>query len=251
MAIDDRLLVVLQSMNQIGPCTVLELHRKTGIPRAALYRILESLQRNDYVQRIPDSSRSRLTSKVLTLSAGYRDDDNIVEAGTKPLERLQQQVLWPGSISTPRGNRMIVRETTRYRSPFVFDTGSVGLSLPILESSMGRAYLAFCDPKARQIMLEILRHSADDDDQLARNGARVHHLLSRTVKQGYGHRNGGLEPKTSSIAVPILVEGVAVGSICVTYATSALTRQQAVEDFLPPLKQAAKEIAANLRPSTC
>jgi DNA-binding IclR family transcriptional regulator len=51
--------------------------------------------------------------------------------------------------------------------------------------------------------------------------------------------------KTSSIAVPI-GESDAVGSLCVTFAASALTQRQAAVEFLPPLRSAAAEISAAL-----
>src|SRR2546430_3148462 len=75
---DDRLLRVLRALNQLAPCTVLDLYRATGISRQAIYRAVDHLGRQGYVQRIPGDGRIRLTSEVRALSAGYRDDDWIV-----------------------------------------------------------------------------------------------------------------------------------------------------------------------------
>jgi IclR family transcriptional regulator, mhp operon transcriptional activator len=244
VATDDRLLQVLQSLNEIGPCTIVELNRATGISRQAIYRIVSSLARHGYAQRIPNDARIRLTSKVLTLSSGYRDDNWIVEAANSVLARLQSEVRWPSSVAIPDQDKMVVCETNRYRSPFVFDRGGVGLRLPMLRSSLGIAYLAFCDRRTRRIALALLRNSADRRDAIARNQKDTERLLRNTAQRGYSFRQGGIEPRTSSVAVPIMCDGEAVGSICVTYATSALTLRLATTEFLCPLRAAAEEIAA-------
>jgi IclR family mhp operon transcriptional activator len=235
---------VLRALNEHAPCSVLDVHRATGISRQAIYRAVDHLGRHGYVQRIPGDGRIRLTSEVRALSAGYRDDDWIVEAGAPVLEHLQREVRWPTSLATADKGRMVVRETTRYRSPFVFDTGSVGLRLPILASSLGLAYLAFCDHGARQIILGLLRRSSDRWDAIARDAKATGRLLRTTVQRGYGYRQGGLERQTSSVAVPIILDEGVVGSICVTFAKSSLTQSQAAAQFVPPLREAADEIRA-------
>ena len=241
---DHRLLRVLEALNTIGSCTVLDLARSTGISRPAVYRAVDHLCRGGYAQRVPGNSRVRLTSKVRALSAGYRDDDWIVEVGAPILAQLQKEVRWPSSLATADKDRMVVRETTRYRSPFVFDVGGVGIRLPMLASSLGLAYVAFCAANTRQIILNLLRQSKDAVDAPARRPKELERLLKTTQRRGYGFRQGVLVAATSSIAVPIMVEGDALGSVCVTYASSAVTQRQAVTEFLPRLRAAAAAIVA-------
>jgi IclR family mhp operon transcriptional activator len=69
-------------------------------------------------------------------------------------------------------------------------------------------------------------------------------MLKLVRQRGYAFRQGGLHPKTNSIAVPIFMDGEAVGSICVTFAKSALTRDRAAGDWLPRLRAAAAAIAS-------
>lgn len=244
MATNDRLLQVLRSFNEIGTCTVQDVHRATGISRPAIYRAVDNLCRHGYLRRVPNDSRFRLTSQVRALSSGYRDDDRVVELGAPALERLQRDVRWPTSLATPDRDRMVVRETTRYRSPFVFDRGTVGLRLPMLHSSLGLAYLAFCARPSRQVVLALLRRSRDHWDAIAKDSKATERVLRNTAQRGYAVRNRGMEALTSSIAVPIFIENDAVASICVTYASSALTTRQAAVELLPPLRAAARQIGS-------
>jgi IclR family mhp operon transcriptional activator len=243
VASDDRLLRVLRALNQIAPCTVQDLHRLTGISRQAIYRVIDSLSEHGFVRRIPGTSRVRLTSEVRALSAGYRDDDRIVEVGTPVIERLQRELRWPTSLATADRDRMVVRETTRYRSPFVFDRGTVGLRLPMLESALGLAYLSFCSRPTRQIVLDLLRRSNRRSDAVARDTKAVERLLRNTYQRAYAFREGGLVTETSSLALPIRTEGEPIGSICVTFASSALSQRQAVAALLPALRAAAEDIS--------
>jgi IclR family mhp operon transcriptional activator len=158
------------------------------------------------------------------------------------MERLQKQVRWPSSLATPDKGQMVVRETTRHRSPFVFDTGRVGMRLPMLNSSLGLAYLAACPDDVRQIVLGLVRQSTDRWDRIARSKSETETRLKTTAERGYAYRRGGHEPKTSSIAVPILTDYGAAGSLCVTFVTSALTQRQAADAFLPALRAAAQDI---------
>ena len=247
MATDDKLLQVLQSLNEIGPCTIVDLNRATGISRQAIYRIIDSLARHGYAQHIPnDSAHPTDIQSARRLSSGYRDDNWIVEAAGPVLARLQSEVRWPSSVAIPDQDKMVVCETNRYRSPFVFDRGGVGLRLPMLRSSLGIAYMAFCDRRTRRITLALLRNSADRRDAIARNQKDTERLLRNTVQRGYSFRQGGIEPRTSSIAVPIMRDGEAVGSVCVTYATSALTlrlrqRRISVVRCALPLKKSQRQ----------
>jgi IclR family transcriptional regulator, mhp operon transcriptional activator len=246
MATDDRILKVIRAANELGACTVLDLHRATGISRPAVYRVVENLCRYGYLRQIPKDSRFRLTAEIRKLSSGYREDGWIVDVGAPVIARLQQEFRWPTSLATPDKEKMIVRETTRYRSPFVFDTGNVGMHLPILLSSLGLAYISFCSPRTRQITLELLRQSDHPDDHVATNRVETERLLRNTMRRGYGYREGGITPNTSSISVPLLTERDVVGSICITFATSVVPQRDALAQFLPALRNAAAEIATHV-----
>jgi IclR family mhp operon transcriptional activator len=248
MTIYDRVLTVLRSLNELGSCTVLELHRATGISRTATYRVVESLKRQGYVQQVPDDSRIRLTSEVRALSAGYREDDWIAEVGASAIAQLQKEVRWPTSLATPRRGFMIVRETTRYKSPFVFDEGTVGIRLPMLKSALGLAYLAFCSDVNRRIAISLLKRTADRTGETAKSAKdsiiETNRILKSVHQRGYAFRQGGLHPRTNSIAVPIVMDNDIVGSICVTFARSALSRERATAELLPRLRTAATTIAS-------
>jgi IclR family mhp operon transcriptional activator len=251
MATDDRLLTILRALNTAGPCTVLDLQRETKISRPAIYRVMDNLVLHGYVKRAVNSPRYFLTSKVQSLSSGYREDSWIGDAGSPVLEQLQGEVRWPSSLAIPDQDHMVVCETNRHRSPFVFDRGRVGLQLPMLQSSLGLAYLAHCERKLRATTLGLLRNSDLPGNAISKDQRATERLLRNTIQRGYAFRVGGIEPRTSSIAVPIFSGGEVKGAICITFATSTLTIKQASVQFLEVLHFAAGQIAKSAGKVEC
>lgn len=235
MAIDDRLLTVLSALN-VGPSTALGLSRATGVSRTAVYRILTALSDSGYIRRIQGTAVYEVTAKVRQLSIGYREHDWIATGGAKAIAKLQAQVRWPTSLSVADQGEMVIRETTRFRSPFVFDIGAVGLRLPMFGSSMGMAYFAFADSQTRNILVKI-------NEAKGRPALMTDHQIQTIRNRGYAMRIGGIQPKTASLAVPILSREGAVGAICITYARVAVSQTQAAASFVALLRETAADIA--------
>lgn len=243
----DRLLRLIRALNEHGPCTVVSLNRETLISRQAIYRLLRVLCEAGYAKSLPDTHQYQLTSLVLELTDRVRDQERITEVATPVLGALQKRVVWPTSYADFEQGQMIVRVTTRRNSPLVFDRSRTGIRLPVLESSLGLAYLAFCAPPTRSTILNILEQSSDPLDRLARDPAAVKRLLRETVKRGYGSREGGsIGEATSSISVPVVTGRYAVGAVTTTFLTSALSIEDAARKFLSELQKSAAEISRHI-----
>ena len=69
-----RALSVLRQLNIENGATIRDLHRSTGISRAALYRILRTLQAEGYIASDSDVEAYRLTPMVRQLSEGFNEE---------------------------------------------------------------------------------------------------------------------------------------------------------------------------------
>jgi IclR family mhp operon transcriptional activator len=108
-----------------------------------------------------------LTAQVKALSAGFHDDVWVTRAAAPILHELGREVLWPVDLVTFENDAMIIRETTHAESPFSIDRGMAGTQLPVLQTSGGRAHLAFCPTDERDVILARLRQSGKPGDALA------------------------------------------------------------------------------------
>ena len=250
-----RTLDILRALNQANGSTVAALHALTQVSRPALYRTLQEFQSAGYVSR-DVRGRFHLTHLVRTLSDGFRNEDRIAEAAAPVLVDLQRRVLWPTDLATYANHAMVLRETTRRQSPLVIDSAQVGLRLPMLASAAGLAYIAFCDEKSRDAILEALRKSDRPGDEIAKDERRVRQLIRQTRGAGYASRYMGAIPGLSStatgtIALPLREQGSVCASLAITFFSKVLTIGEAAKRYLGDLEQACADIEKRLcgRPS--
>lgn len=241
-------LLVLQVLNRLGEASSARVAEHAGLPRSTVHRLLETLRSEGYVARAQLRDVYRLTSRVHSLSDGYRDDDWIVEIAGPVLSELFRKIVWPTDIATYHDGTMIVRATTHRVSPLSLSRVLPGTRFPMLGTALGRAYLAFCPDAEREYILEILASQASAETALARDRTAVDRLLDEVRSRGYGVRRRAEANRTASIAVPVCGgDNRVIGCLTVLWFDSAMPFETAVDDFLAPLSQAAREIEAQYR----
>jgi DNA-binding IclR family transcriptional regulator len=113
----------------------------------------------------------------------------------------------------------------------------LGRRLPMLESSMGRAYLAFCPARERTALLRMLGAPAG----FARRLAEIR-------RRGYSLRaGGGPWPHTGSVALPILSGGRLLGCINAIWMARAVPPEEGIRQCLGPLRETAALIESAIR----
>lgn len=236
---------VLRALNRQNGGTVLDLVGATGLPRATIYRLLETLASGGYVAKDPADNRYRLTLQVRALADGFTDEAWVTQIATPLIEALYLDIVWPTAVATVAGTEMVVRYSTDLKSPLAMERSPVGFRVPILTTAVGLAYLAHCGEAERRTILDALGRVGPPDGP-ARNGAAVERLLAETRARGYGTRFRGVNPQTSSIAVPVLRGGRAIASINITWIDSALTLDDVIDRYLPALRRTARAIEDRL-----
>jgi IclR family mhp operon transcriptional activator len=255
----DRGIEVLQVLLASSACSLRDLHKTTQLSKATLTRILVTLAQRGLVwQRLADGAW--LPSHTLRANATrFGDDGQLLEVAGPILETLCERVKWPSVLAVPRLTWMEVVETNSPHAYFhEVHLGPVGYRAHMLQSSTGRAYLAWCNATERDAVLQRLRHSGDPADAAAKDAALVDAVLERTRRQGYGQRElhfGGFysqggpdaDETYTSIAVPIIVDERVIGCVNLTWIARAATAADIATRHLADLKGAATEIAARMQ----
>ena len=233
----------LTVLNLRNGATVSEVAQEIKLPRTTTYRILETLSHAGYVYRDITDDRYRLTIMVRGLSDGFDDEAWVTQIARPYIYELGKEIVWPVAIASLSGTTMMVRESTDHRSPLAVERYSAGFRVPILTSSVGRAYIAFSPQSQRDSLLEILGRSNKEEDKLARNRAEVTKVLNDTRLQGYA---SAVRPRRVSdelsIGVPIMIEDRVLAALSVRFSSSAVPMKLAVERFLPKLRDTAQKI---------
>jgi len=234
----------LTILNLRDGATVSEIAHEIRLPRTTVYRILETLCLSGFVYRDSADERYRLTILVRALSEGFDDEAWVNQIAKPAIYQLCSEIVWPVSIATLSGTKMMLREATDHATPLAIERYSAGFQLPLLTSATGRVYLANCPPAQRDALIEILARSGKDEDKPARDRGDLLRALAEIKAHGYATaiRTRRLIDEFT-VSVPVPMSDRALAALTVRFAASALTLKAGLERFLPKLRQCAAKIS--------
>lgn len=243
----NRGLAILRQINAAGEASAGEIARATGIPRPTVYRLLETLEEEGYVSFSPTSNRVRVTRLAASLGDGYAVTSRLCQAAGRLFGQYAPRIVWPLDISIYDNAAMVIQETTHGRSPLSIDRGMIGYRLPVLRSSAGRCYLAFCEAEERRLIVEHIRRLNDPADGPYLEERYLRPMLADVVHRGYAVRDSGeFRPRTSSVAFPVRSGGAVPACISVIWIRSVMTVPQALASCEAPLREIAAGVAEAL-----
>lgn len=247
-----RVLEVLAAVNRLGPrATLAEIHHDAGIDKATTVRMLETLIHAGYVLRDREQAIYRPTGKTLALSSAY-DRHRVVSALiSDDLAEFRQQVGWPSDVALMDQDAMLVVKSSRQNEPLHFVRAS-GFRAPVLVTSLGLAYLAYCPDSEREAFIAQAAQNLSRFNDLARNPDLLAPKLARVRQNGYAtmeesYSRNVYDSQFFSIGVPIMAKGHVFGAINVVYLRSALTEVAARDQLLAPLQAVAGRMAVRMR----
>jgi IclR family mhp operon transcriptional activator len=234
-----RTLRVLECLNRYPVTGIALLHRQTGIPKPSLVRLLQTLEGAGYVRHESPRGGYMLTSKVRVLASGFHSEPRIVEVLAPLIDALFAEVKWPVALVVPDGDAAVIRYTTTPRSPLALLHSTIDMRLSMVTRALGLAYLAFCDPQERELIIEAAARSDDPENQAARRRRTLDATLELIRRQGYALRDPQVRPVSNTIAVPVYDAHRAVGAIGLTWFTSTMDTAEAVRRYLAPMQALA------------
>lgn len=234
-------LLVLRVMNEQTGWTLHQLHARTQLPKSTLHRLLCTLEQEKYVRSDPErAGQYRLTSEVRALSRGITDKSDLAEAAAPLMIATTREIKWPLSLGVIDGSKIRVVFCTMPYSPYAIMPSSAGRRYDLLHSALGKAYLAFCTPTERRILVDSTR-AHDDPEQRIDDVWLLRSLVRETRRQGYAIRFARSNAESTAFAVPVFsadeLRGVLVYS---TYA--GLMNKRMLDRFLPMVRATAQAI---------
>jgi IclR family mhp operon transcriptional activator len=235
---------VLRLINETRGCRIKTLQAMLGLPKPTVVRMVATLVEAGYVWR-SEAGIYKVSARVLSLANRYDADEGLLMAARPVLARLRGETAWPSDLAAFDGDAMVILDTGD-------DPGTFGLNrargsrLPVLTTSLGRAYLAFRPPRAQDDLLaHLLKVEAPRGDARLTIG-RLKRILRQTRAQGYAAADGEYLKNTRAIAVPILVEDRPLATINLMTVIGAMEMAEVEARFVAPLKTAAQQISGTL-----
>ncbi len=243
-------LAVLRALNGLpgGLGSAVEIARATCLHRTTVKRLLETLHAEGLVEHRDAGGAYALTFEVRRLAEGYVGTDWVDRIAAPAMRTHLRALSWPSDLATPDGDAMVVRESTHRHSLLSQHRATIGIRIPMLVSSLGRAWLAHCAEPEREATLARLRARDDATGALARDTRRVSALLAETRRRGYAVNAGEWlrESSVTAVAFPIVDGAHAIAAINLVFVRDAIGMAQIRRRHVPLLRALADEISAGI-----
>lgn len=243
-------LAILRLVNEENEATVGNLHARSGLDKATIVRMLETLEHDGYVTRSNTGHLWRPTGQTLTLASGYsavRETSRLVG----PVMAASREILkWPASFAIFDRDAMVIADTTQdWRGMMVSRHPSH--RPPMLTTSLGRAYLAFMDDEDRAELLGQFARNPHGWNRIMKEAGQVEDLIADIRAKGYalgdveyiGTTFGG---DIWAIGVPVMGRHTLYGALGLMVLRRVIGPEEGVADLAPRLMEVAPLFAEAL-----
>lgn len=223
--------------------TLSEVSERTDMTRAGARRYLLTLAHLGYITQ--EERLFRLASKVLELGYAFLASMPLSDIAQPYLEKVVDKTGESSAVAILDGHQVVHiarANTQRLLAP----TLTVGKPFPAIYTSTGRVLLSFKKNKEIDRFLEenglsrLTRWSITSKERIRRE-------LILIKKQQYAIVDQEFEEGLRSLAVPVLNnQGLPVAAINIVTNVATVSKKQLVEEFLPVLKQTARELQMSI-----
>lgn len=242
---------VLLAVQQEDGALLRDLHRRTGLAKPTLLRILATLEQRGFVRRGLEDGRFHTTHRLAPVRK--RCSYLVAEIAAPEMGRLCRDVGWASDIAVYQGGKLEIVESSRRLTPHLVNRGLTGKRVDVLQSALGKAYLAFCPESDRRQIVAALQDSADPRDLIARDRSAVSGILGTTYDRGFGWRDDGYWAHGRALPFDLHALAVAVrgrdrtyAALNLLYPAAAFSQDEFAAKHLPRLQAAADRIGRDI-----
>jgi IclR family pca regulon transcriptional regulator len=213
-----------------------EVAQRTGFSRAAVRRLLVTLERLGYAET--DGLVYWLRPSVLKLGFSYLSSTSLPAAAQPILERLSEKILESASVTVLDGDEVVY--VARASAKRVMSVGlGVGSRLPAYCTAMGRVLLAALPEEEfaaylKRVELEPMTPKTVSDKKL------LAEIVARAREEGYALVDEELELGVRSVAVAVRSrQGSVIGAMNIGVHASRVSASELRREHLPVLRENA------------
>lgn len=217
-----------------------ELARRLDLPRASVFRMLQTLEQGGFVERAEDGVCYKLGLSVLQLGFELLASMELTEYGRPVIDELRDRSGYSAHIVVRDAREVVFVAKAAGRSA-MFHSIQVGARLPAHATVLGRLLLANLDLAALKKLYPespLPSYTAQTPTTLA----QLKTLIDVDRIKGYAVSMGGFESGISTIAAPVFNNRDEVAAAI----SISVPSQQIDDQVLPSLVEMVKNAAAQL-----
>ncbi|APV52462.1 IclR family transcriptional regulator [Betaproteobacteria bacterium GR16-43] len=236
-------LVVLRAFSQQRPNqSISQLSLRTGIPRAAVRRVLHTLTRLGYVGHDAERRTFALRAKILTLGFAYLHSSPLAALAQPVLDGVSEKLHESSSIAVLEKDEVVYVARSKTSRRIMSVDLAVGSRLPAYCTSLGRVLLSGLTSTGLQAYLARIEPERHTQHTLvSREKLRV--AIEAVQRDGYAVVDQELEIGLRSIAVPVRdPNGNIVAAMNAGTQAYRITVAELQRTYFPVLREAAEDL---------
>lgn len=216
--------------------TMADIARLTGFDRATARRLCLTLQSSGYLYK--HEKVLRLTPKVLAMAGGYLKAEYIGKTVQPTLDQFAKELDGEIALAVRDGSRAIYVARSAVPSARLSLGLSVGSTLPLLPTAVGRMLLASCsEPTRNQIINACEMQRFTEQTTLAR--AALEAQIQKAAAQGFAYAANEFEMGAAGVAVPVQEFSQTQAVLATTASVNSFNDQSQLDHVLNILRKAA------------
>ena len=221
-----------------------ELSRRLGLPRASVFRLLQTLEQMGFIERVGEGPSYKLGIAVLRLGFEYLASMELTEHGRPILDTLCAATGLSAHLAVRDGREVVVVAKSAGRS-VMFNSIQVGARLPAHATVLGRVLLA--DLTAQQLQdlyagVALEAYSAQTPTTLDTLKA----MIDADAHRGYGVSQGSYDAGISTIAAPVFDDRHHVAAVINVTVSANRIAAATMEPLVAEVCQAASSLSQRL-----
>ncbi len=240
----ERGLRLLQLFRRERPeLTAPEMARELALPRASVFRIIQTLEGMGFLER--NGNAYRLGPAVLRLGFEYLASLELTEIARPVVERLRDEADCSAQLVVRDGREAVV--VLKAASPSMFASNvSIGTRFPAHATILGRALLSELDDDALKALFPETRLKAFSANT-PRTLAELKRLLAEDRERGHVISESFFERGISAIAAPVHDEhGTVVAAVSITVQRPTLEPKDYRDRLVGLVERAAADLSHRL-----
>ena len=232
-------LLSLAARKSIG---VTELAKVLKVNKSTAFRILDTFQKANMVEKDNKTLKYRLGPAILGLSDRYYNNSNIIKVARPVMKQLAADIHESVHLCVLSNNNAVIVDQV-VPSKFVRST-KIGNNEPLHCSAVGKCLLAFTHEKNRNEILSGLSFDVFTEKTI-NNMGELNSEIQQVWESEYAVDNEELNSGVKCVAVPIFEgHGASVYSMGVSAPASKMPPEK-INAMVPLLIKAAKYITDN------
>ncbi|HUC50686.1 MAG TPA: IclR family transcriptional regulator [Xanthobacteraceae bacterium] len=214
-----------------------ELAERTGLPRASISRLTQTLTGAGYLEYDARERAYRLGAPVLTLGHAMRSGSSILRIAAPMMTALARRLHINVGLAVRDGDDMVYLESVRCDARGAQRSVVYGQRVPIELTALGRAWLAAAPEPERKALMARWRVRRRKHWRLLRR--EITAAIERVKRDGYCMASW--QPQVIALAAPLVMAPRPVHVVNVSVTTKA-SLASVVHSLEQPLRTLAAEI---------